>query len=202
MNIFGLNPAPTVPRTQRHQLHWVLADGEVVPNFTCLHGDLPPHYRCDAEVFREEPESLALGHIPTMPIRDGIILTYWNGGHATPWNDDDGAELVWSYEEAPGPLETQHHLLHFTVSEHSHLGLTSPNFVCLHKPMERCHSTDWAEDGSLFPEWYAGPAGVPARAGAIVSWWPDSSSEESLPSWAYEEHASEALTESMSGAKR
>lgn len=201
MNIFDLNPAPDVPSTQRHQLHWTLADGEVAPNFTCLHGDLPPHYRCDAEAFREEPESLALGHIPPMPVRDGIIITHWEGGGISPYGDADGAELIWSYEDAPGPLETQHHLVHFTMSENNHLGLTSPNFVCIHQPLERCHSTEWEADACLFPEWYAGPD-APARAGAIVSWWPDGPSEESLPSWAYEEHANESITTSLSGAKR
>ncbi|MCU6480500.1 hypothetical protein [Arthrobacter sp. A2-55] len=187
--------------SQRHQLHWRLENGRYAPKLTCLHEDVPGGQRCDGDAFVDEPESLVCDDGAGHQIRDGIIVSQWEG--ASPWPDegDDGAALHWRYEDEHLPVSLQRHTVRFLLAAAGGFDLIEPAFDCLHGPVEQCHAQAWREDLTLFPEWHAG-SDVPLRAGAIVSWWPNGPSDHSLPGWDYEEHGPGALLATLSGVHR
>jgi hypothetical protein len=190
--------AALTPHGERHQLNWVIQDGAITPRLTCLHGNLPEGFRCAAQTLAESPELLAPGYDGTSnEVRDGIIVSRWVGGRSWygMYSDDDGAELIWHYEEEDlhRSVTTQRHTLRFVIGESE----IEPVFDCLHAGGSHCDAAFWRDDAWLFPEWHAGPD-TALRAGTIVSWWSTGEpTPEELPYWAYEEHAAGALITSL-----
>lgn len=182
---------------ERHQLNWAIQEGTITPRLTCLHGNLPAGFQCAAQTLAEYPELLAPGYNgPSNEIRDGIIVSWWRHAPCR-WGcpEDDGPEFLWHYEDEDlnRPAHKQRHTLRFVIGEDE----IEPVFECLHSAIGHCDAAFWRDDVSLFPEWHAGPS-TALRTGSIVSWWSTGEpTAEELPYWAYEEHADDALTRTL-----
>lgn len=177
------------PTTERHLLHWVIKNGTFVAELTCLHATLPSWtMQCGKQFAAEYPELfLAAFSGPRLEVRDGIIISYWTGGHSTYYSDENEAEFMWEYQKRRSPVELQRHSVRYIFSD----GEIVPVFECLHtndtSPENPCHADVWREEVCWFPEYVVGPVTQAMSPGVIVSWWPEGQYEEDrCPFWGYE----------------
>lgn len=190
--LFDKGITPLRPSEERHQLHWSIIDGSFVPTLTCLHRTLSYPQICTKDVIDENRDLFGPGFAGAFPeVRDGIIYSWWIGGHTTYYGDEDEADLQWDYVRAESPVTLQRHSVSYVYNKGSCTDEIAPVFQCLHAvdPAQEhpCDADLWREELYIFQEYHVGPRSQPLAPGVILSWWPTGEySDDHYPFWGYE----------------
>lgn len=180
---------------ERHQLHWNIDDGRLLPTLSCLHETNPFFQRCAKEFAAEEPDLFNAGFNGDFAeARDGIIVSRWVEGSFSYYEDGNESEFSWDYALEHTPVPLQRHAVRYILDGDD----VTPVFECLHTPASTngnpCDAHLWREEGYAFCEYSVGPKVQALRTGIILSWWPDGVySDDDYPFWGYEDTVTNQL---------